>query len=104
MSTPEFIEWLDAKMKLHGADKIVPPSSVINDRMNTEIERRLRQQITDKVLLDAKIDDQVNAALDDIDHIDADEYRLRAWFEENQGRLWTDWVDEVAAANIAARP
>jgi hypothetical protein len=103
MSTPQFIEWLDAKMKLQRADKIVPPSSVIKDRMDVEIERHLRQQITDRILLDAKLDDQVSAALDVIDQIDADEYGLRAWFEENQARLWTDWVDEVAAANVAAR-
>ena len=104
MSTPEFIEWLDAKMEVHRADKIVPPATVIKDRMNAEIERRLRQQITDRILLDAKIDDQVRAALEDQDQIDAEEHELRAWFKENQSKLWTDWVHELVTANIAVNP
>jgi hypothetical protein len=101
MSTPDFIAWLDAKMQMHGADKIVPPTAVIEDRVNAEIEQQLRRQITDRILRDAKIDDQLRAAIEDLDPIDAEEYGLRAWFEENQGKLWTDWVDEVVAAHIA---
>jgi DNA topoisomerase 6 subunit A-like protein len=101
MSTPGFIEWLDAKMEMHGTDKIVPPSTVIDDRMNVEIEHGLRLQITDRILIDAKIDDQIRAALDDLDQIEAGEHQLRAWFEENQGQPWINWVREVAVAHIA---
>jgi hypothetical protein len=101
MSTPDFIEWLDAKMKMHGADKIVPPATVIEDRIAAEMEHRLRLQITGRILLDAKIDDQVRAALDDLDEIDAEEHGLRAWFKENGGKPWTAWVDELVAEHIA---
>ena len=63
MTTPQLIEWLDAKMAEHGDGKLIPPGEVLEQELADQIERKVRADITERVLREAGIDDQVAAAI-----------------------------------------
>jgi hypothetical protein len=100
MSTPQFIEWLDAKMREYEG-KVIPPIEVIRDRYDDQLEDKLREKITERILRDADIDGQVNEAVSGIpDHgIDADE--IKEWLDQNPDKLWSAWVDEDIDSIVA---
>ena len=50
MTTPELIEWLDAKMEKHGDGKLIPPGPVLVEELAAETEQRLRAEITARIL------------------------------------------------------
>jgi hypothetical protein len=62
-TTEDFIKWLDGKMEECDSEKVVPPKKVLNDSYEAQIRENLTQQITEKVLAAAKIDDQVDSAM-----------------------------------------
>ena len=63
MTTPQLIEWLDAKMAEHGDGKLIPPGDVLEQELAEQTERKVRADITERVLREARIDDQVAAAV-----------------------------------------
>ena len=62
MTTPEFLAWLDRKFALHERGKLVPPDAVLNERLEREVRERLRQQITERVLAEARVNEQAEDA------------------------------------------
>ena len=62
MTTPELIEWLDDKMETHGDGKLIPPEDVLVDELMAETEKRLRAEITARILREAGLEAQVAAA------------------------------------------
>jgi hypothetical protein len=66
MTTPQFIAWLDAKMAAFGNGKLVPPARVLSADLSDRLEHRLHQQITEQILREARIEQRVAAALDEI--------------------------------------
>ena len=54
MTTPEFIQWLDDKMDAHGAIKLIPPPDVIVAELETQLEGRIRDAITERILREAQ--------------------------------------------------
>jgi hypothetical protein len=67
MTTPQFIAWLDAKMLAFGNGKLVPPAAVLTNDLSDTLEHRLHRQITEQILREARIDERVAAALNQID-------------------------------------
>jgi hypothetical protein len=63
MTTPQFLEWLDHKIALYDVGKVMPPIKVMAERLESEMEQRLRREITDSILREAGIDRQVHAAV-----------------------------------------
>jgi hypothetical protein len=61
MTTPEFIAWLDTKMEKHG--KLIPPQDVLETELATQLETALRGQITERILREARFEQQVAAAM-----------------------------------------
>jgi hypothetical protein len=66
MTTPQFIAWLDDKMTAFGNGKLVPPAGVLTNDLSETLEHRLHRQITEQILREAKIEDRVAAALQEI--------------------------------------
>jgi hypothetical protein len=62
MSTPQFLQWLDNKMEAHNGKKVVPPTDVLTDRLSGEVEDKLREKFTEKILREAGLDGQVEQA------------------------------------------
>jgi hypothetical protein len=67
MTTPQFIAWLDAKMAAFGNGKLVPPAAVLTNDLSGALEHRLHRQITEQILREARIEEQVAATLSQID-------------------------------------
>jgi hypothetical protein len=58
MDSPQFIEWLDNKMKEHGKGKIIPPENVLKEKLSTYAIENIEQNLITKILKDAKYDKQ----------------------------------------------
>jgi hypothetical protein len=104
MTTPQFIEWLDGKMQSYveeDARKLIPPDDHMATHIENTLRDALRDQITERILAEAKIDDQVEAAMTDLEK-DVNELvptlanLVRESFEENESRRWTYAVETAA--------
>lgn len=106
MTTPHFVAWLDAKMAEHGGRKIIPPADVIKAEVRAKVADQLRAALVDKVLREARIDEQVDAALGRAELPGADRLRadLRAWLGTNERELWRGFEDEYARDLVGSRP
>jgi hypothetical protein len=91
MSTPQFIEWLDSKMGKYD-DKVIPPVDVISDEYDDKIEEKLRDHITDRILREANIDQQVADVSEQLGEPDINIDELTSWLEEHPDQCWTEWV------------
>jgi hypothetical protein len=63
MTTPQFIDWLDAKMAEHGDGKLVPPETVVKAELEAKLEAKVRAKVTERILREAGLDRQVAKAL-----------------------------------------
>jgi hypothetical protein len=62
MTTPQFLAWLNAKVAPY-VGKVIPPPVVMTDRLAERLEANLREIITERVLTEARVDDQVARAV-----------------------------------------
>ena len=97
MTTPELIEWLDDKMAEHGDGKLIPPEPVLVKELEAEIEKRLREQITQRILREADLDGQVSAARAAISTPDGDALQegIEAMFAAEPETEWRAHIKTV---------
>ena len=50
-------------MAEHGVGKLIPPPDVIVAELETQLESRVRDAITERILREARVEDQIAAAL-----------------------------------------
>src|SRR6516225_8972290 len=98
MTTQQFIEWLDSKMEAHGNGKLIPPADVLEKELAGRIETKVRTAITERVLREAALDDQVAAALVAIEKPSAAtlERGIRRLFKQEPNREWRDHIEIIA--------
>lgn len=98
MTTPQLIRWLDQKMADHGNGKLIPPPQVLEQALADLIESKVRDAIKERILREAKLDEQVAAAVAAITKPDAAdlEQSIKALFEQESDREWRDAVEAVA--------
>jgi hypothetical protein len=63
MTTPQLIEWLDRKMERFGCGKLIPPAAVLEGDLAARAEKKVRAEITERILREAGLDFQVAAAM-----------------------------------------
>ena len=63
MTTPQLIAWLDQKMAEFGDGKLIPPDHVLEQELAERIESKVRADITERILREARVDDQVADAV-----------------------------------------
>jgi hypothetical protein len=102
MTTQQFIEWLDSKMEAHGNGKLIPPADMLENELAGRIEAKIRTAITERILREAALDDQVAATIAAIEKPDAAtlEQGIRRLFKREPNREWRDHI-EVVARKIA---
>jgi hypothetical protein len=66
MTTPQFIEWLDAKMTTHGVGKLIPPGEVLVEELEKRIEDKVRKMLIERILEEAGLEDQIAEAIEAI--------------------------------------
>src|SRR5262249_3761982 len=69
MTTPQFIEWLDAKMA--GYAKLIPPTDTLAEELSARVEDKVREAIVARILREANVDGQVAAAIAKIESPDS---------------------------------
>ena len=60
MSTPQFLQWLDDKMKEHGRGKLIAPDGVMAKELHDKAREKLKQTLTESILLENDLEGQVN--------------------------------------------
>jgi hypothetical protein len=75
MTTPALVEWLDRKMRERDGGKVVPPIDIVTTMLEANVEEAIRRAITDNILREANIDDQVadEMSITDLPDITADQ-------------------------------
>jgi hypothetical protein len=99
MTTPQLIEWLDAKMAEFGGGKLIPPQDVLEQELADRIEDKVREAITGRILREAKAEDQITAAIAKIATPDGEELAsdIEELFEEESDSEWRDAIETVAS-------
>jgi hypothetical protein len=98
MTTPEFIQWLDDKMDAHGAIKLIPPPDVIVAELETRLESNVRDAITERILREARVEDQITAAMAAITRPDASELQagIEDLFKQEPEAEWRKHIETTA--------
>jgi hypothetical protein len=98
MTTPQFIAWLDGKMAEHDVGKLVPPNEVIAAELDNRLETKVRSAMTERILREAGLDDQVRTALAAIERPTAAALTkgITKMFKRAPEREWRDHVEIVA--------
>jgi hypothetical protein len=98
MTTEQFIEWLDSKMEAHGNGKLIPPAEVLEDELADRIEVKVRAAITERILQEAGLDDQVAAEIAAIEKPAAAtlERGIQRLFKREPDCQWRDHIEAVA--------
>jgi hypothetical protein len=95
MTTPEFIAWLDRKMEGYGVGKLIPPADVLSDELEYKLKQKVRDIVIERILREARADDQVAKALAAIPRPDAAELRegIEELFEDEPEAEWRDHIE-----------
>ena len=90
MTTPDLIAWLDRKMVEHGVGKLIPPDEVVVAELESRLIAKVRASITERILREAGLEDQIAAALDMIKRPSGKTLikGIRASFKEKSDREW----------------
>jgi hypothetical protein len=106
MTTPDFIAWLDAKMQQHGAAKVVPPAAAVGAEMAARLADHTRRIVTERILRETRVDEQVAAALRSLTVPGDVELRagVVAWLQGHRDSAWRDYIDGLARSSADRRP
>ena len=98
MTTPQFIEWLNDKMEEHDAGKLIPPSTVIRNEFDTYLEKRVRDQVRERILQEAGFERQITDALKQIKRPSARDLidGIRKLFQRAPASAWRDYITTIA--------
>ena len=102
MTTPQFIEWLDAKMAEHGGDKLIPPLDVLESELDERIEAKVRAAVTERILREAGLERQVKTAIAAIKKPTAAALAagIKDLFKNNPDREWRDHIETIATKKL----
>jgi hypothetical protein len=106
MTPARFLEWVDAKFA--SSPKLVPPDDVMRRRLEDDVRKRYREKITARVLAEARIDDQVKAAMEGAKPALENwggklTQRVKADLRRDATKRWTEPIGDVAA-KIVGKP
>ena len=98
MTTPQLIEWLDQKMEAFGAGKLIPPAEVLEEYLAQRAKKKVRAEITERILREEDLDGQVAAAMAALELPDGDVLArgIEQLFEDQPDAEWRDHVEAIA--------
>jgi hypothetical protein len=107
MTAPQFLLWLDRKMVPYDQGKMIPPPDVLTARLEAEARAHLTAAITARVLAEARVTEQVAAALRGLaPQLTAHAARLPSivggGLADKPTASWSDIIGQWAAAVVAA--
>jgi hypothetical protein len=107
MTSSRFITWLDSKMAAFDVGKVVPPQTVLRERLAAETRQVVRARAVERILsevgIDAIVDAQMAGVEDQLAAVDPG----REVTEDLAGRpdrRWSEPLADLAAKIAAAAP
>lgn len=102
MTTPEFIDWLDAKMAEHGDGILIPPDVVIVAQFEGRLEANIREIVTERILREANLERQIAEALDQIKRPNRTALLngIKRLFRRSPQKEWRDHIEFVVAGLV----
>jgi hypothetical protein len=96
MTTPQLINWLDHKMV--GYEKLIPPLEVLSAELDELIKKEVRANLTEKILREARFEEQVASTIADTEKPAADDLAasIRQSLKEQPDRQWREYVERAA--------
>ena len=97
MTTPQFIDWLDAKMVEHGDGKLIPPPSAVKQELQKTLQGQVRAILTERILQEAGLEIQVVETISAIKLPNADHLAtgIDNMFACNPEREWRAYIRTV---------
>jgi hypothetical protein len=97
MPSETFLTWLDRKMEEHGQKKLMPPIPVIGAQLRTDTEKAIRDYLTDIILDDVNLDEQVNRILETVE-LEPDTAHAITYFRlrDNSAQSWRAPIEKYA--------
>jgi hypothetical protein len=104
MTTPQFIEWLDAKMAEHDAVKLIPPPKVVTTELEERLDAEVRAAVTERILREAGFETQVTEALAAIERPTAAQLTagIEELFADKPEAEWRDHIERIVAKLVTA--
>ncbi len=98
MTTPQLIEWLDQKMEAFGSGKLIPPAEVLKEDLAERTEKKVRAEITKRILRDAGLDAQVATAMAALELPGSEELArgIERSFKDRPDAEWRDHIEAVS--------
>lgn len=100
MTTDVFLAWLDRKMEEFGKGKVIPPEAVVKEEFGKAAGKHFRRLLTEEILREARLDDQVVAA---VESLQAEGFAIFEPFavvaqglQEAPVKSWRDPLDDLA--------
>jgi len=66
MSTPQFIAWLEGKIRSYDQGKVIPPEKVMTEYLDGKLLAELKERIADRILLENNHEAQAAAAFREV--------------------------------------
>ncbi|MBI2395928.1 MAG: sensor histidine kinase [Deltaproteobacteria bacterium] len=99
MTTPQFLEWLDAKMAPYDAGKVIPPTELLGAELADQARRASREQVVERILREADADRRASEAFESLRPrlagVDVAAH-VRAELEREPSERWTEPVERLA--------
>ncbi len=104
MTTPQFLNWLEAKMMAHAEGKVIPPKTVLAEQAFDRLDAELRRRITERVLREADIEGQVAAARASVKLPgELTPKAIEAWLDARPLQSWRECIDETVNLTLCDR-
>jgi hypothetical protein len=106
MTTPDFIRWLDRKMGARCIGKLIPPDDVLTAELDERLAAKVRATVIERILREARADEQIAAALGAIARPDATVLKagIESLFEDEPAAEWRDHIETTANKLAGAEP
>jgi hypothetical protein len=98
MTTPQLIEWLDEKMETFGAGKLIPPERMLEADLKARAEKKIRSEITERILREARLGSQMAVAMAALELPDGEELSrgTKQLFEDQPDAEWRAHIEALA--------
>jgi hypothetical protein len=102
MTTPEFIEWLDAKMAAYKVGKLIPPADALAAELEQKLIVKVRAQLTEQILREGGFEVRVAAAMNAIKRPTAAALAkgIKVLFKRDPAHEWRDHIETVATDRV----
>lgn len=101
MTTPQFLKWLESKMKQFGIGKVIPDVHTLSDKLVEDVELLLKEKIKAEILHKAGYENVVQKAMDEkrrdmVRKMHKLRDKVETALDEKNENHWTEPVRKIA--------